>query len=503
MIWSETFAPYGRGRLSEPGGLEDAALGTRLAAYRRQVARRYRVFEPEEIESQLPRGNLWISTKLDGELWFLVKRGGEVALCASNGRVLAGVPALAEADARLQGVESIVIAGELVAALPETDGRPRSFHVSRALGDPALAHHLSFHAFDLVEEAGRDVADGPYGERLARIRQLLGEGPGVRVVTTEEGPAAAAAVLYREWVSIQGFEGIVVRSEQGLVYKIKPTFTLDAVVVAFGERLVAGVAQLRELELALRRDDGSLQVLGSVGGGFGDRDRVAWREKLHALVVPSSFRLANREGTLCRFVDPRVVVEVRCNDLVDTDGNDVPITRMALRYEAATGYAAIGPMPIPSMIFPRFVRERPDKASDVASVGLDQIYSRLPFDSRFETPSAAARAEPVVLRRGVYVKGSTAVRKYVAIATNRPHDPDYPRFVVHFTDFSAGRAEPLKASLRVASTTESLDRHIAAWIEENVKRGWSELGAAGAEAPQPKAGRQPAKPRARRARGGS
>ncbi len=484
MNWSDSFVPYGRGRITENAGLQDAALANRLAAYKRQVAKRYRVIEPEEIEKQLPKGPLWISTKLDGELWFLVKRDGEVALCAYNGRVLTGVALTDEAAEKLEAVQSIVVAGELLAALPGTEGRPRCFHVSRALADATLGEHLSFHPFDLVEDGGKEVADRAYAERLKRINELFGQGgQRISVVATQEGDAAAAAGCYREWVATQKFEGIVVRTEQGLTFKIKPTFTIDALVVAYGERVVNGVSQLRELELALRRDDGSLQIIGSVGGGFSEDDRVVWRDKLTKLKVPSAFRLANREGTLCHFVEPKVVVEVRCNDLVDSDGNDCAIARMALSYKEGEGYAPIGPMPIVSLVSPRFLRERTDKTTDVGSIGLDQVFSRLPFDSRFNAPVAAAKAEPAVVERKAWVKGATMVRKYVAVATNRPHDRSYPPFVVHFTDYSAGRAEALKVAIRVASTKESLDKHIAAWIEDNVKKGWLEYGAPAPAAP--------------------
>ena len=40
---------------------------------------------------------------------------------------------------------------------------------------------------------------------------------------------------------------------------------------------------------------------------------MVWREKLGKMKVASSFRLANREGTLCHCVEPKVVVEVRCH----------------------------------------------------------------------------------------------------------------------------------------------------------------------------------------------
>ena len=49
---------------------------------------------------------------------------------------------------------------------------------------------------------------------------------------------------------------------------------LDAVIIAFGERITGEVHQVREMSVALLRDDGTFQLLGAVGNGFGEQDRA-------------------------------------------------------------------------------------------------------------------------------------------------------------------------------------------------------------------------------------
>lgn len=478
MSWSNAFVPYAGGRKAPVGGLSDAALLDRLQRYKRQVAKRYRVLESSQIESALPKGDLWISPKLDGELWFLVRRGGDLALCAHNGRVLHGIPLLTALQAKLASAPDLLIAGELVA--PIADGRPRSHHLATAFGDGAHAAALAFHAFDLVEDGGADALGRPYGERLARLQHLLGESG---VVTTVTGDAAAAATHYREWVAAGRHEGLVVRSEQNITFKIKPHLTLDAVVVAYGERLVGEVRQLRELSLALRRDDGSFQVLGTVGGGFSEEDRVAWHRRLGAMESASSFRMANSEGTLSRFVRPELVVEVRCTDLLVSDGDDLPIRRMTLAWDPAAGWKPLGEQVTAVMLHPVFQRERPDKRPDAGDCGLTQLTSRIQFED--EPAAAAAAGSATILKREVWskeTKGLVAVRKYVLIQTNKP-GRDHPPLVLFCTDFSPGRAEPLQTTLRTASDRAAADAQIADWIEDNIKKGWNPAGA-GAPAPE-------------------
>ena len=476
-VFSDEFVPYGPGRKAPIRGLKDVDLLERMRGYRRSVARRYKIVKPHRIARDLgAETKLWVSTKVDGELWFLIKQQGEVALCAYNGRVLQGVPVVEEAARLLTGVDDVMIPGELFSSAGE--GRPRVHNVAFSLGDGGLAKTLGFDAFDLLSVGDQDYFGRPYEERYARLDELLGAGELCTPVTTVVGDAQTAVGCWQEWVASKKAEGLVVRNETGKIFKIKPTVTIDLVVIAFGERTIGEIRQVRELTVGLARDDGTLQVVGTVSNGLSETDRADWYDRLAAIEVPSSFRMPNSEGTLCRFVRPEIIVEVKCSDLLTRSGGDRQIRRMAVRFDGATGYEAVGSMPIVAMIHPVLVREREDKMPDVGSVGLDQVYKTVPFEARHEEARRQTLPRAQILRRGAYIKeskGGIMVRKFVAIATNKADlDPRFPPYVVHFTDFSANRATPLDTNLRVAASPESLDARIDEWLRAKIKRGWKE-----------------------------
>ena len=480
MHWSDAFSPYAGGKKAAVGALTDDALGKRLRTYKRQVAKRYRVIDPEQIERMLGGGgNTYaISTKLDGELWFLVKRGGEVALCAFNGRVIRETPLCKEAEARLEGAPDVIIAGELVSHPPSESGRARVHHVATALGSDELEETLSFHAFDLLDDGDSDMLLTDYGPRLERLQALVGGGGRVTVVETQEGDAAAVTRLYREWVVGGRFEGVVVRTERGLTYKIKSTLTLDAVIIAFGERITGEVHQVREMSVAVLRDDGHYQLLGAVGNGFSEQDRAAWHSRLAPDEVPSRFRLANREGTLSKFVKPSIVVEIRCSDLLAADSWDAPIRRMSLRYSETEGWAPVAETPTAVMIHPIFLRERADKTVSPEDVSMAQITAHVPIAQPHASATLTPQKPAEVVRRAVFskvTKGVVAVRKYAIIDTHKADDRNYPALAVFFTDYSPGRKEPLKTSLRSASSMERAEGIASAWLVDNIKRGWGEV----------------------------
>ena len=463
--------PYGPGSLSANGALADKDLLEQLRRYKRIIAKRYRVIPSDKAERVLPEGELRVSTKLDGQLWFLVARHGAVALCSYNGRVLEGIPLVTELGAAL-GDFSGIIAGELYAVGAE--GRPRVQHVTHALGAGERHDRLRFKAFDLVEDGTQDGLALHYTARLTRLQEVLGEDG---VVQTEVVDRDGVPKLYRDWVLSEQHEGLIARSEQGSTYKIKQSISLDLVVVAFGARITGETRQLREMTVALVNDEGQFQIVGTVGTGFSDEDRMTWHHRLSGLAMPSSYRMASSEGTLATFVKPEIVVEVKCTDLLTLDSTDHAIRRMRLAYDPDQGYTPLGEYPTAVLLHPRFERERDDKAVDQASVGMDQIFSRVSLED-------AAKREPVVLPeaeiidRKVFVKitkDKKAVRKYVAIKTNKSPEDGYSAYALFTTDFSAGRAEPLKTSIQVAADKGVIDGQIATWLEENVKRGWNEV----------------------------
>lgn len=470
-VFANQFETYGPGRKAGMNALKPNDLKAKLVAYKRNVAKRYRIVAPGEIEDKLPAGNLFISTKVDGELWYLVKLDGEVAFVSPTGRVIEGIPACDEAAKALAAAGHVVIAGELFAVVKGR--RTRVKDVARALGDGALAPTLGFKAFDVVVDGEEDPQRLPYGQRLERLQALFGDGRRVAVVTTVEGQKDAVAARFDEWVNSGQFEGLVVRPDQGQVYKVKSTFDVDAVILGFGEHRTAEGAEVRELVVGLVRDDGSLHVLGTVGSGLGPADRIAWLRRLEPMVVPSAFRLANSEGTLCRWVRPEVVVQLRVSDVLDADARDGVLRRMVLRH-GPDGYTPEGLADFVSLLFPVFDRERPDKPVDAAHVGVAQVYAYLP-DEPAEVEAAAKNPASRVVDRRVWTKGGKgglAVRKVVVIETNKADTEEYPAFVAHFTDYSAGRKEPLQTSLRVASTRPFIDSIVAQWVTENVKKGW-------------------------------
>ena len=468
---------FGEGIRTDVGALSDVQLGKWVAEYKRFVASRYRSVGPNE-KDRLPSGPVYVSPKIDGQFWCLLLDGQDATLINPRGRIMTGaLPLLNEARAAMGGSdERLLIAGEL--HVERDSGRARVRDVAAAVGE-GDAERLRFAAFDLVRVGDASMATTPYADRLEKLQALIGEGSYVTVVETRVvNDAEAILSLFDEWAGEGRGEGIILRALDGRVYKMKPSFTLDAAVIGYTTR-VDLPGQARSLLLALMREDGLLQVVGSCGN-LGDEDaRKAILASLEGTETPSTYRYASSSGALFQFVTPKLVVEVRVNDVQSLDSSDAPVTRMVLEFSEGMGYRTRRPMAGVSLYHPVLERVRDDKAVNADDVRVAQVLERVHVEAMNASAEVLSLPASEVLRREVYEqhKGEKhGVRKLLLWATNKAEiDPSYPPFVVQWTDYSSGRKDPLKREVRLAQTREAADAIAEEMLKAGVKRGWAKV----------------------------
>jgi len=454
----------------------DADCVAQATSYKRDVCKNYVSLNADQIDQRLGGTSFFVTRKYDGELAVLFFDGEQVFTINTGGRVRAGLPCHAEAAAALKaaGVTAAVIPSELYAA--GSDGRERVFGVRQALADGKL-NALALAPFDILSVDGQPFRASSYADVYQELTRIFGAGEFCRPVIGEAAASKQAVRdIFASWVSDAGAEGLVVRSELPIVYKVKPRHTLDVVVVGFSEGLAEAKGQVRSLLVALMPDAGSYQVVGHVGGGLVAEQRVEFFQKLSAMDVASTYIETDANRVAFHMVRPEMVAEVMINDvLYETTGG--PMINPLLEYGAA-GYRRAGSAPGVSIIYPVFVRVRDDKAPDATSVRYSQIeeIAWQPVTAP-EGVSAGAPAASELLRRQVFVKtlgGNQMVMKFVAWRTNKQAS-GYPAYVATYVNYSAGRREPFAVETRISSSAEQIAAIMDDWVATNVKKGWNEV----------------------------
>ncbi len=464
-------AKLGKATLDTQGSFANSDLMSQIVAYRKVVATNYVLTNPSDIDRKLGLP-LLVSTKLDGELWFLLC-DGDWKLVSPTGRVISGSLEILDQVAKAKLDTASIYAGELHVL---GTGRTRIADVTSALaaGDKCDTSKLAFSVFDIVTSSTISAIGTPYTQRYEAISQLPSETNFFFATSTATRSAAEVAEIFdREMAA--GAEGLVARAEDGRSYKVKPTKDLDAAIIGFTERRdVDGALMIRSLLLAIIHDDGSWIPITTTGN-VGD---LAFRRELHQqllpIVRPSSYRRTSESsGVMYQLVEPTLIAELKCMDLQleDFQGKAIKHPRLAFGKD---GWQVTGWSNSAAVHNSIVVRLRNDKAATAEDIGWSQITRLLPVASANDE---AQLGKSTVIRRQVWTKegaGKVDVRKLVVWKTNK-ESAGYPAFVVHWTDYSSTRKSPLDREVRLAPNEKEASAIADAMIEENIKKGWSEV----------------------------
>ncbi len=484
LFSSDGARPMGKGQQLPAGSITDSEIAAMLRGYKRSVASRYRSVVQEELATHLPPGKLLVSPKIDGELWFLVLDEGEAFFASPKGRVIAGdVPVVKEAKKALKRSQGrTILAGELFAIKGKGKGRPRVGDLASAMGggEDASTERIAFAAFDSLM-GGDGEANGSipiYKDRLEMLERLLDGGKRLKAVKTENVAGGAAVEgLFEQWVEGGKGEGLVIRSMDNFVYKAKPTINIDAAIIGY-TLSSEDPNKVGSLLLGMMREDDSFQVIGSCGN-MPDEQRFAFLKQLQKQGCDSNYRHANSKGALYRFVKPTTVIEVKLTDIQSEDSSGDPVMRMVLERDEGN-WRAIRQFPGASILHPVFVRIRDDKSVSQTDIRVSQLLERCLVEDIDRKVERLVLPASEVLRREVYtksVKGKLGVRKLVVWKTNKQDvDRNYPAYVIHWTDYSAGRKDPLKREVRLAPEQGRALEIADAFIDKNIKKGWSSAG---------------------------
>ena len=440
--------------------------------YKRQTASRYLPVGAEEITSKIMEAECYgVSTKHDGHFYLLSYDGKKVALINHGGNTITDLPLLKEASALLKGkCKAVVLAGELY--LHKEEGRTRSFDMTAALDDKSA--DIYFAAFDLLTLDGQEMSMD-IKALDEKLNAVLSGGKALHVVKNSFVESRKdIAALYKEIVEDGGKEGIVVRSQNGPTYKVKPLITLDAVILGYAEGEGSRAGMLKEVLVGLCVAKDEYILLTKVGNGYSEDERKNLLEELGKKKVDSGYIEVSGSNVAFTMVEPNQVVEFSCLDVFGENSKGT-ISKMCLSYKDGT-YTAMGKQPMASVISPVYVKMRTDKKANAEDAGLSQITKIISLDKNAAEKLDLKKSE--LLSREVYVKeskGMKMVRKFMVWKTNKEATGEYPAYVFHYTDFSATRKEMLKKEIKVSDSKKQIEEIFAAEVLENVKKGWEKI----------------------------
>ena len=448
---------------------------TKAVNYKKYIGSRYIAVESEMITKRMAQFKEYlVSVKYDGHFCALAFVDGQVSLINRTGRVLERLDLHDELEKHFtkKGIKKLFIAGELYL---DADVRTRMFNVTSAIASGGEG--LKYAAFDLLEIEEQDCRKQSSFEKFEQLKEIFPAKGNFHLVEYFVTDSTKAIVEYfKEKVEIGKAEGIVVKTEGFPIFKVKPKFTFDAVIIGFAQGDGERSDMLRDFLLAFRKEDGSYQIFAHMHHGFNDDERRELLKEYSKMVVPSDYIEVARNRLGFQMVRPEKVIEFTCIDVINEDskGN---ILKMNLSYDENKGYIANHAQPTISVTIPLFVKFREDKEATIEETSFEQILDVVSFDD-VDVINHDDLPDSEIVRREVYRKesrGSVMVRKFVILKTNKERLKEYPAYVFHYTDFSSGRKDPLKKEVKVSDSEEQIMDIFEEEFLKNIKKGWVEV----------------------------
>lgn len=279
------------------------------------------------LVDEVPTGNGWMhEIKFDGYRALVAAKGKQVCVFTRSGKDWTDkFGPLVDAIAALD-LPSCLIDGEIVAvdAKGNPDFSTLQGVLKRGHGSQSQGDALQFHAFDLLELAGEDLAALPNIERKERLEALLGvaEPP----VFVADHVIGAGEKLYRSMCDA-GQEGIISKTVDGRYsgrrgrgwVKVKCTRRQEFVIIGWKASSAKGRPFSSLLMAQFEGDE--LVYKGNVGTGFSSDDLDALAAKLRRIerkTPPADVDKASSRGVT--WVTPQLVAEVAFSEFT-ADGN--------------------------------------------------------------------------------------------------------------------------------------------------------------------------------------
>jgi ATP-dependent DNA ligase len=299
--------------------------------------------------------------KVDGQSAIMEYRDGSSRFGSLGGRIITEIPVLNEIERILKDkkIHQALMVGELAGVV---DGKIIHFDDTESLiknpaKDKKALHWFPYQLLGLDgEEYGESFKD--YIKGWAQIKTFFKSAKYVEPVEYEQGIAGIKG-FWNRIVIKQKNEGLVVRTEDGKVYKSKPTFTYDLVVIAVGSKKGKNWPKkmIGNTLMAFMDEDRVFRVAGEIGTGWNTEEKkelFSWAQK----------NKVGEDDTYI-WVKPQRIIEVQW-ERSNIKHNP------AYKFEKGK-YEKIEKRPVGTIVKPRFIRYRTDKSVTPKDLRLTQV----------------------------------------------------------------------------------------------------------------------------------
>ena len=440
-----------------------------IKKYKNSVTRKYIFISKDEINT-IPKNDLFISKKIDGQLWFYCKSAKNSQIINSNENEISDViqDIKKDLDKKLKKIKNIILAAELYYLSSE---RERYGDTISGLGDKSKRKALRFGVFDVVYMEKLFPDFNKKYEFLKKTLNTKTKEPSHAIEQTK-AKQSELTKFFKDKIEKSNAEGLIVRDNSS-IYKIKQEETADLLITGYTVSDKAN--QIRSVSLGVYLNENEIVHIGACGNFTSDALRKDLYKQLTKLKIKSNFQKIASNGAAYNFVKPTIVCEVKLLEFQGDKSNDEPIRH--LKYEFINNSLnATGRARSVSILNSSILNIRKDKKPNYEDCGLKQIIRISGIaKENFKEQNNKNLPKSKLIKKEVIKKESKkgiAIKKFVLWKSNKEKASDYPSYLCYYLDFSDSRKDPIKRKIYPFEDEKIGLNHFKKLLDENAKKGW-------------------------------
>lgn len=453
--------------------------------YKHHLSGSFVLVDGNKIETGICGSDIIVTRKIDGEMRTIYFDGEQCYMYTTGGKEEKDFPCLVEMAALLKkaGISSCGIAAELTFVSP-SHKRTRVSDVVHAIATPSLHNQLALYAFDILFLNDEQWVPSHYSQTYEKLELLFGKTDISKLVTVVQMEKAEnpeqVRQIYEKWVVEEKSEGLVVHSEQPIIWKIKPQHTVDAVAIGY----TTSCEELRDLLFAVINENGLYRVFAHGGNGLTNEHRAILLNQLESLKTGTTSHFTDSRGAVFQMVEPKFVFEVSAIDFASENCLHQCYKNQLLSFSQEQGWSLEQIAPGVTTFSLKIKTLREDKQPVFEDCRESQISNICSFVTS-ETCNEKARfvkkeslPPSTILERIVYVKENNFgvyVKKFVVLKTNKEESGRFPAYFLHYSDLGSKRKDFLKKRVFISNDKAQIFQIMHNLIEKEIKTGWTHV----------------------------
>ena len=444
-------------------------LTEKLLNYKHKVAGKYLPVRSDQICKRVfEMDKYYVSTKIDGNICFVNKDSSGISIVSHNNNSFKR-PELEKECSEILKNKCGLFVGEIY--LHDESKRTRSYDLKREIGNNSSDIRIAL--FDIISFENKDYKENEWNEKKKILSDNFKSDSKIYFLNEIElSSRKDIEETFNKTIVESNEEGLVVRGENGPVFKIKEYHSFDMVILGYVNGYTNNFSLMKEVLVGVMTEENKFLITGVVANGFDIEQREKLSKDFEKIKVDSDSIIVSGAKIPFTMVKPIHVVEIESTDIINST-SDGFIKKYSINFKDK--YSFDKKTNSVSLTTPVYTRFRDDKKVNLNDIGINQITRVIEIPD--EITNSIIKPQSELINKDVYtkmMKGATNVRKFLVWNT-KSKDDSYPKYVYYKIDYSPTRKIKIKRDIKISNSKKQIINLFKNEIESDIKSGWNKV----------------------------